>query len=145
MSEKQVQDLKSLFSEDHKIKIAGTDIVIKEIKFGDLPAILGLVDKLFGESLKVSDNKEIALAINKALVKDFDSVVKLLVTLTDLKEDQVKKLNPAATIRIIEGIVGVNIDFLLQHVLPSVKSLVERLTGTFKSKDSLTVVTAKKK
>lgn len=130
-----VQDLKSLYGEEEKIKIAGVNVIIKQIKFGDLPTILSLVDKIFGEIPKAINNTEIALLMNKALAKDFNSVVHLVSILTDLTEDQVKKLNMASTVKIIEGIVGVNIDFLFQQVLPSVKEMTSKLSGSFKSKN----------
>lgn len=141
----ELKDLKSLFGEDKVVKIAGQDIKIKQIEFGNIPTILDLVDKIFGEIPDAKNNTEIALLINKALVKDFDSVSKVIITLTDLKADQVKKLNLAAATKIASEIVEVNADFLLQNVVPVAKETFQKLTGTVKSKDLSSGATQKTK
>ena len=78
----------------------------------------------------------------KAIVEDFDSVIKLIEITTDLNAEEIKSLNMAALALIATEVISENADFLYQHVLPAFQKVTQSLkekqktstTGSIKSK-----------
>lgn len=118
-------ELSTIFTTDKVIKIGGRAIIIKQVQLGDIPVVLSFVGKIF-EDKKTSLNEK----ITKLMRDDMESVNKVFGILTDLKEDEIPKLNMAAAITIFVEIVQENADFLHQHVGPE----IERLTASLKIK-----------
>lgn len=137
-------ELQSIFVVDRKIKIADKEIGIKSIELGQIPEVLGIINKIYGY-IPEGKTEGIGKLISQALEKDFDSVIRLFEMTTDLDVEDLKRLNIAAATIIAHEVIKENSDFLLKNVLPQVQEVAKNLAGQKKSKDSSSEVTGKKK
>lgn len=131
-----MEELKTLFSENKVIEIAGTKITIKEAEVQHLPLVLSIAEKLV-TSFKGQGNTEVIASIMGSVSKDFKLVLELIEKLTDIPKDKVPKLNLAASTAIVKNIIEVNLDFLHLHLKPILSQfsdLQKKYNGIEKSK-----------
>lgn len=132
-----MNELKTLFSENKSIEVAGTKILIKEAEVQHLPLVLAIAEKVVHSVTKGQGNAEIIASVMGTLSKDFKLVLELIEKLTDIPKDKVPKLNLAASTLIVKNIIEVNLDFLHLHLTPVLsqfKGLQEKYRGQEKSK-----------
>lgn len=127
-----MSELKSIFSSEVKYDITSDkSILIKEICLKDIPEALEIASKI-----KFETNNLIEM-LKGAFSKDHNLASKLFLITTDLKKEEIEKLNAAACILIATKVIEVNADFFAQQVVPALKGLLEKsksLAGTIKSK-----------
>lgn len=114
-------ELKDIFSKDKELKIGETTVLIKIVTLGDISDLAGIVSKVMEISEKFKKEKDHMKMILNFISTDFDSVIKLLTITTDLKEEVIKKLSPAAGAVILSEVFKENSSFFVQYVLPAVK------------------------
>lgn len=130
-----MENLKSIFAESRKFPIAGQEIEIKSLALGDIPVALDLVMKFFDLQKSSKNEKNKNEAMLAAVQKDMPSVLKVLEVTTNLKPEDIKRLNLAAATIIIMEVVKENADFLQQNVVPAVQKAMEQVNGLNKSKN----------
>ena len=121
--------LESIFVESKKIKVGNAEVAIKQVALGDLPRIAQIISKFLDKKNKTTKEK-----ILEIITQDFDSVIDLLKTLTDIPQEKIPNLNIAAIVSILSAIVEENAIFLLREVAPQLAELNKKITGLSKSK-----------
>lgn len=122
-------DLNSLLAGSKFHDFAGQKIEIKQVTLEDLPMVVEIGSKFFEKS-KLSTQEKVM----KLIREDFTTLVTLIAKLTNIPEDQVKKINLATTVFVIQKILEDNKDFLEQAVAPLLKEAANSLSGMSKSK-----------
>lgn len=127
-----MSELKSIFSSGVNYEITPTETVfIKELCLKDIHIAIDIASKL---NLNSTDLVE---TLKKVFSSDQKLAEKLFLITTNLKPEEIEKLNPAACILIATKAIEVNADFFAQQVVPALKGLfgkAESLTGSNKSK-----------
>lgn len=135
--------LRTIFVEGRDYKITEDKVIrINTISVGNIPVVLGLISKYLDLAPKIKKESDKNAIIMKAIVEDFDSVIKLIEITTDLNAEEIKSLNMAALALIATEVISENADFLYQHVLPAFQKVTQSLkekqktstTGSIKSK-----------
>lgn len=123
--------LETLFTDSKKITIGEKEIEIRNVCLGDLPVLIKIISKVF--ELKPNfKNKQHEIA--KAVVEHFDDVLSLFLITTDLKMEDIKKLNVAAATYILGEVISENADFFTKSVVPLLANLTEKIPTTGQSK-----------
>lgn len=122
-------ELKSIFADSTEHELAGRKITIRQISIEDLPLVAELFSKVFEKNKLTMQDKIMQMVRN-----EFENVKLLIVRLSDIKEDEVSKLNLAAMIFIIQKIIEDNASFLDQVVAPMMQEMGKSLGGLTKSK-----------
>lgn len=129
--------LSSIFCDSRELKIGDKAIEIKQIQIGDLPKVLTIMEKIIGLVPEITgakkSNEKMASLVLSAITKDFDSILSILGATTSLTDEEIRKLNVAATTLILTEVLKDNIDFLSQHALGAVKDLM-KVIGSKRSK-----------
>ena len=133
----KMNELDSIFNQESELIIGGKTIKINTVGMGDIPAIVGIVTKVYDMMPALQNKDKRNAAIIKFIQNDFESVNILLSVTTDLKKEEIKKLNPAAGALIIAKVIKENASFFAQHVAPILAEAAEsakKEVGTSKSK-----------
>lgn len=115
--------LKTLFCDSREVEFAGAKIQVRNIALGDLPVLIEVISKIFEQKTNLNDKSAIA----KAVAKDFDRILKLFEITTDLKIEDIKKMNIGAATFVLGEVIKENADFFQQQVLPRLTSLVDQV------------------
>lgn len=127
----EYEGLKSLFVEPREITVGNHKVSVNTISLGGIPAIASVMKKIMAlipmfqevegdsEKNKKKKNESKVSAILDFVEKDFDSVVIVLKETTSLKEDEIRKLNLAASTFLFSEAIKENSDFFVKHVAPA--------------------------
>lgn len=129
-----MSELETIFSEGKTVKIGKKDILVKNIALGDMPVLIAIFSKVADLLPKKKGQELNQTAIGLAIAQNFDDFLKLFEVTTDLKAEEIKKLNIAASVQIFAKVLGENMDFLELHVKPVVKDLIAKMESVSKSK-----------
>ena len=129
-----MSELKTIFVEGREFDLLGSNVTVKTICVGDLPAMLSVVDKVLALLPKLKTDKDRNSAILNAIKEDFDAIITLLEITTDLKKETITKLNIAALSILIAEVVKENADFLSQHVVTNLNFLFQSYQAKENSK-----------
>ena len=121
--------LESVFAISKKHIIGNMEVEIKQVSLGDIPLVLEVVSKLMsGKSKNTQEN------VMSLFQKDFHLVNEVFARLTSISQENVNKLNLAASIEIFTLVVEENKDFLLTTVPAAMERMSKGLSGLTKSK-----------
>ena len=123
--------LETIFAQSSVHKIGEKEVHIKQVSLEDIPLVVVIFNKVMDKQSKLS----VAEKAKKLLSEDFNSVVFLFSKLTNLEEAEVKKLNLAASLKILTLVIQENKDFLLAHLPATVEALNQAMGGLSKSKN----------
>ena len=149
-----MEEIKVIFPESKSIKIGEDVVSVKEFKTGDLPKVVELVEAIFEEKgiLDNPENKATMMkVVTQAVGKHADKVFELIALSTDLDIETIKSHRINVTIKLIETVFIVNLDFLTETVMPMVEEIVAGLDkkikadGRIQSKSSYNMGTKKTK
>lgn len=120
--------LRTIFVEGRDYKITEDKVIkINTISVGNIPVVLNLINKYLDLVPKMKKESDKNAIVMKAIVEDFDSVIKLIEITTDLSKEDIQNLNMAALALIATEVISENADFLYQHVLPAFQKVTQSL------------------
>lgn len=119
--------IESIFAEAKKIKVGSVEVEIKQVSFGDIPAVTEVFSLVFSKK----DIKKSALEL---VEHNFEKAIGLIERLTDLKKESIERLSLEYSIQIITAILEENVTFFTQKVVPQIEGLQQKVTGLTKSK-----------
>ena len=125
--------LETMFTDGKEISFGDRKVLVKNVALGDLPVLLKVLAKIFELMKKEKKDQDMKATITKALSEDFDSIIQIFEITTDLKTDEIKKLNLAATAILLNKIISENADFLQRHVIPVIRGMATTINGLNKS------------
>lgn len=116
--------LEALFTNGTEVEFKGAKITIREVCMDDLPIVTRIVGKV------ILEKGDTASKITKLVTEDFDSVKKLISSLTNIEESKVGKLPLDAVVFILSKIIELNVVFLKKNIVPTAQKLVKELNQT---------------
>ena len=122
--------LENVFAIGKKHKVGNMEVEIKQVALGDLPLLTEVASKFMGS--KGKSTKENIMSL---IQKDFHLVKEVFSVMTDINQEDVSKLNLAASIEILTLIVEENKSFLLEALPEAMERLSKSLSGLSKSKN----------
>lgn len=128
-------ELESIFSQSKTVQIAkDKSVSIKQIELGDIPKILSVLSKVMDALGGTNKKGNLDAIVLKVISEDYQSFLSLFEATTDLNMEEIKKLNAAATAKILAEVIKENVSFLQMHVVPIISEMKSSLGGTTKSK-----------
>lgn len=112
-----MENLQALFTSSHKETFKGVEIEINDIKVGDLPYIVDLVESFV--TTKGDTNSKIATILKSQM----ENVEILISRVTSIKKEDVSKLSIDALIFIVSKIITSNIVFIKKNILPMAEEI----------------------
>lgn len=126
-----VKELKEIFSTERLVKTTDRNVVIRQIRVGDLHTVTKFVQlHLAGAS---DDTTERIMKVFQT-PEGKEQVIDLIQATTDLTRQEIENMNMYGLLAIINEVVEENLPFLEKEVLPILARLLGNILGTTKSK-----------
>lgn len=119
-------ELNKLFAEEREIEVSGVKIKVKSLELKNISKVADAISNHF-----VNVDKKNSSEVILGLVKDPNALTLVLESTTNLKKDEIGRLNMAAATEILGEVIKENVDFFTSAVLPKIKKIMEGLqTGS---------------
>ena len=124
-------DIETIFP-GKEVKIGSETVLVKPFKFGELPKVMKLMNKLSGPVMTAqSAGQAIDSTMLFGLLADgSEDLISLISSSSGLSVQTINQLQPDEGIELLVAFIEVNGSFFVQKVLPLIKTIVEKhLTG----------------
>ncbi|NDP58003.1 MAG: hypothetical protein GZ090_01410 [Oxalobacteraceae bacterium] len=132
-------DISAVIPEYQSIFIAGQEVIIRQIRIGQLPAVLRAVQPLSHMLIQAD-----ALDIKSMLMLYADDCLTLLQVLAGRPREWVDALEVDDAITLFSALLEANLDFFARRVLPLLPQVMGQLRGKAEQLSTLAGPTASK-